>query len=484
VRRWGPRRQQRDGAPIVAELADIQGNILRGYRLQDRRPPVATHLLVGFDSTEGARSLLTAVVDDVTTAAAVGDRSVTALNVGVTFSGLRRLGVPAAVLDGFPDAFTQTTRERAAALGDVGASAPEHWEEHYGTGTVHLVLTVHGATAVALAAETGRLAAVVRQHGGAVLREEPANLLRHMAEHFGYADGMAQPALEGGYPADGAVRGGGVPLPDGTWRPLRLGEFVLGYPDEDGQVDERPTPELVHNGSYLVLRKLEQDVGAFRERLDAAAVQSGLPTETVAAKAVGRWRDGVALAIAPDRQPTGDLAGESQTPSNDFRYLPHDADGAVCPQGAHIRRVNPRDAIDFGGTVKDSGQLTRRHRIIRRGMPYGPPYDEEPDVDRGLMFLCFQADLVRQFETIQASWCCDGDAFGLGNDQDFLLGNDRSASVLKIPRRGEAPLLVTAQPDLVVTRGSEYFLVPGIRALRRLADGGFARGHWTGMADR
>jgi Dyp-type peroxidase family len=464
-----------DPSPGDAELADIQGNILDPYRMRH-----ATHLLVGFESTASARDCLRRTVDRVTTAAPSKDRRPSALNVGITFSGLRRLGVPGSLLDQFPDAFRQTTRDRAEALGDVGASAPCHWDEPMGRGVVHLKVSVHGVTPSALEGESDWAASAIRESGGSVLREERTQALIGMAEHFGYADGLAQPVVAGG-PASAMakVRGGGLPMPDGRWRPLRLGEFVLGYPDEDDQVDLCPTADLVRNASYLVFRKLRQDVRAFRARLETAAEESGMSVEMVAAKVLGRWRDGVPIELAPHRSPTEDLRYRRVSrPSNDFRYLPQDEDGSACPRGAHIRRVNPRDAVDFDGTIRDPGRLTSRHRIIRRGMPYGPPYEDDPDSERGLIFQCFQADIARQFETIQATWCLDGDAFGLGDQQDFLLANERSPGTMQIPRRDCGPRFVTTQPNLVVTGGSEYFLVPGVRALHRLAEGGFARGHW------
>ncbi len=458
-------------------LEDVQGNILRGYGFDH-----AVHLLLHTASTEAARRCLTRVVDDVADAVlwTWESRPGTALNVGVTATGLERLGVPGHVLADLPEAFREGPRVRAEMLGDTGASDPDTWEDGLGTGRVHLVLSLYARDPDDLGTERARLERLVADDDGlSVVATHEAQMLACSREHFGYADGLAQPDVEGvdAGPRRAAVaRGGGVPLPDGSWRPVRLGEFLLGHVDEDGETNLDASEPLLRNGSYLVYRKLAQRVGAFRRALSDAAALTGLDPELVAAKVVGRWRDGTAVELEPARGLGEDLsAAQVDQPSNDFRFAPGDADGHRCPVGSHIRRANPRDGLDFGGTVRESGRLTARHRIIRRGMPYGPPLPpgaEEDGQDRGLLFVCFNADIARQFETIQAVWCNDGDAFGLGDDRDFLFGDTGGSGKITIPVAGSRPRFADSPREVVVTRGAEYLLAPGLSALRLLAAGG------------
>jgi hypothetical protein len=151
---------------------------------------------------------------------------------------------------------------------------------------------------------------------------------------------------------------------------------------------------------------------------------------------------------------------------NDFGYA-DDPQGLKCPHGAHIRRCNPRDSVGFF-----DGRLSNRHRIVRRGRPYGPPLPpgvlEDDGQERGLAFVCFQADIWRQFETIQALWIDDGDPFGLGADKDFLVGEPHGTEgKMTIP--GHPPYFLKPQPRFVTMRGGEYLFQPSLSALRRLA---------------
>ena len=454
------------------ELDDVQGNILNGYDFGH-----AVHLLLHAETEEAARRCLQQVADRVTTAARWGPegRPDTTLNVAITYCGFERLGLRPDLLARFPEVFRESTRARAEALGDIGPSGQENWDRHLGTGHVHVVLTVCAQEPENLSEELGRLRAEV----GAipdltVADEQETHALPGRREHFGFADGFSQPEVEGverpSSHRSTADSGVGTPRQGGGWEPVKLGEFLLGHLDEDGQVDTEPDPELVHNGTYVVYRKLEQDVPLFERLLADAEERTGLPKELVAAKLMGRWRDGTALATQPSRTALRDLsAAANEQPANDFRYLPDDREGHVCPLGAHVRRVNPRDALDFGGALPDSGTLTARHRIIRRGMPYDDPDRDGKRGGRGLLFICYNADIARQFETVQVHWCNDGDVFGLGDDRDWFVGGAGRSSKMTIPMPDGRPRFVEVRPDLVVTRGTEYLFAPGMRALHALA---------------
>ena len=289
-----------------------------------------------------------------------------------------------------------------------------------------------------------------------------AEALSGDVDHFGFFDGISQPSFDGagvaGRPGDGQPDGAG------GWRDVALGEALLGYVDEDGTLPAAPAPPFDRNATFVVYRKLAMDTAAFRRLAAGAGYPDG--PEALAAKLVGRWPDGTPLAVSPhrpDRAVSGDPAR-----INDFGYV-DDPLGLRCPIGAHIRRANPRDAAGFF-----DGRLTNRHRIIRRGRTYGTPLaagaTEDDGIERGLIFVCFQADIWRQFETIQALWIDDGDPFGLGTDKDFLVGEPHGTTG-KMTIQGTPPFFLAPQPRLVTMRGGEYLFQPSMTALRRLADG-------------
>lgn len=440
------------------DLERIQGFVVRGYRL-----PFAGYLFLRIVDVESAARWLAEISEQVLSAAEWSEKPESGVNVALTFSGLRALDLPDATLAGFPEEFRQGMAARAALLGDTGESAPERWQGELGGPDVHVMAMISAKHGKALGAHEEQLRVQLERNGGfAIVHKDAGAALPDGVEHFGYADGFAQPAIEGG--PGGNPPGGGALQSGGGWRPISAGEFILGYEDEEGVLPSAPPPdELSRNGTFLVYRKLHQDVAAFRAALaDAAGLFEG-SEELLAAKIVGRWRDGTPLdsaATAPDPALAAD-----ELRNNAFSYA-DDHDGMRCPVGAHIRRANPRDGLPFEGT------LVNRHRMIRRGIPYGdplPPGAAEDGADRGVLFMCLQASIARQFEFVQSQWLGAGNTLGLGEDQDMLLGPQDGGEPRKMTIPGKPPFLLGPLSRMVTVRGGEYFFVPGVNGLHYLA---------------
>lgn len=447
--------------PTQVDQADLQGNVLAGYGFH--------HCVYAFARVVdpvAARRWVAEAADRVTTAVPFGaSKPAATLNVAFTHEGLAALGVSEPLLVGFPDEFRAGMAARAEALGDVGPSHPHRWEEGLRAGEPQVLVTVATQERAVLADRRSELRAELLGAGLAIVHEQGASVLggtggRPAREHFGFADGFAQPSIADPKAGPTPRPGQGTPSKEG-WRDLGAGEFVLGYPDEDGVIADGAPEPLARSGSYMVVRKLHQDVALFNRYLLDAAGGDPAGAELLAAKIVGRWRDGTPLALSPDG-PDPDIAGDDQR-INDFTYGT-DRQGLRCPLGAHIRRSNPRDGLGW------EGRLTKRHRIVRRGMPYGPPLGGDGLVDdgvpRGLVFVCYQASIARQFEVVQGSWINDGDAFGLGAEKDFLLAEDDPEGKMTI--QGAPPTWLTPRPSFVTTRGGGYFFAPGVEALRTL----------------
>ena len=158
--------------------------------------------------------------------------------------------------------------------------------------------------------------------------------------------------------------------------------------------------------------------------------------------------------------------GADQNRNNDFSYG-DDQQGLKCPFSAHIRRVNPRDALE------DELVAVNLHHFLRRGMNYGTPLPEgiyeDDGAERGGLFLLVGAKLQQQFEFIQSQWISDGNFISHGTEQDPIVGNPGPDSVFTIPRRPVRRRL-HGLPQFVVVRGGEYLFLPGLRGLRWLAD--------------
>lgn len=433
------------------ELDDIQSGVLRPRP----SPYVAAYVLFRIDEVKAGRELMRRICPVVASAAhPESPARDTWVSVALSFQGLKTLGVPQASLESFPPEFQQGMAARAGLLGDTGESSPENWEQPLGSTDVHVVLT-------AVAPDTERLEAALsraRQEyekisGTSAIWTQHCHALPNEREAFGFRDGISHPAVEGS----------GIPGSNPHERPLKAGEFVLGYINEMGDVPVIPKPDILgRNGSYVVFRKLHQRVAAFRQYLRANSSGSA-NEELLAAKMMGRWRSGAPLALCPLHDDPE--LGADPRRNNTFLYKEDDAIGYHTPCGSHIRRTNPRDA-DVAGVV-------RIHRMIRRGTSYGPILPEgvleDDGQDRGLMFAFIGANLGRQFEFVQSEWMNDGSFFGGGAVKDPIAGANGGGDAYSFPRR-PLPARLKGLSRFVVTKGGEYCFLPGLRALGWLGE--------------
>ncbi|MFX0577460.1 Dyp-type peroxidase [Nocardia nepalensis] len=435
----------------MLELDDIQHILLT-------RTPAMTgrYEFLSFDDPAGARAWLTPLVDRVQSAAdvrATMDSSDRWVTLAFTWRGLRALGVPEQVLAAFPDEFREGMAARADILGDTGAAHPDNWVGGLAGDDLHAIAILFARTdAEHRRCTTEHHKLVARCSGVRVLSFLDLNAtppFDHAHDHFGFRDRLSQPVIDGS---------GEAPTP-GSGAPLQPGEFILGYPDEEGPPRALPQPEvLFRNGSYMAYRRLREHVGAFRNYLrEHADTPDG--QELLAAKIMGRWRSGAPLVLAPDRDDPA--LGADPMRNNDFNYKEMDPHGYAVPLGAHARRLNPRDtAVNMN-----------RRRMIRRGATYGPALPEDaPDdgVDRGIAAFIICASLVRQFEFAQNVWINDKTFHELGNEHDPICGTQDGTLDFTIPKRPIRKMLA-GLPAFTTLTGGAYFFLPSISALRYLA---------------
>jgi Dyp-type peroxidase family len=435
-------------APEKLELDDIQAGALAPRPT----PYTGAFQILRIDDPHAGRELLRRLIPYVESAASVDPARPAGLGVALGFHGLKALGVPEASLASFAPEFQQGMAARAAYLGDVGESAPEHWEKPFGSSDVHLVVIGLARDDDDLKAALDHIREAMRDLLGIVpIWQQDVHVPADLRNALGFADGISHPA----------VAGSGIPGTNPLEEPLKAGEFVLGYEDETYSVARVPQPEVLgRNGTYVVFRKLHTHTAAWRQYLRQNAKHPG-EEELLGAKIVGRWPSGAPLSLAPDKDDP-ELGADPQR-NNDFKYG-DDPEGLKCPVGSHVRRMNPRDATVIGSP--------RIHRMIRRGTTYGPPLPpgvlEDDGADRGLMFAFIGAHLDRQFEFVQSEWINDGRFIGSPTEKDPLLGANDGGQ-FTIPKRPIRRRL-DGLPAFVVNRGGEYCFLPGLRALHWLAD--------------
>jgi len=521
---------------------DIQGNILAGFNkdhqtliglkfgpdiaqtkafVRDLSGRITTLKEVISYKAERARRMLAEHVEP---------KDLTAVWTAVAFSfdGLRALTPES---ESFADLeFRNGLPKSSARLGDPTVHAGNYDFSQWIVGAPghipDLLIIVAADDPSELIESSGQVTAAAKACGLESIYEETGHDLSHYSdgqnnfpsghEHFGFKDGISQPGIRGVLPNGNYLTKRSVqqPDPDGTGteyaeigKPLVCaGQFVLGYAQELDSAPRQPgpprplepapnsiAPAWAANGSFLVFRRLKQDVHgfyAFIEENVSSVARPDLNAQRLAAMLVGRWPSGAPVVRTPMQDDKN-----AATPSlvNAFAFgddnmplgLPNDDAGVVCPIAAHVRKVNPRD----GNTNLGFASATLNVRILRRGIPFGEPF--KPNVpkseieDRGLLFLSYQSSIAQQFEFLSTNWMNTGNLprnpsshpEGLGFDmiigqQPF--GRVRSA-YLRFAADGSEDVAVTNQKSLVqdwvIPTGGGYFFAPAISTIAQVLGG-------------
>ncbi|MFB7474672.1 Dyp-type peroxidase [Kitasatospora sp. NPDC056184] len=489
----------------LRDSEEIQGDILAGFRKDN-----VSVLFLKFEDATRARDWLRQLTPQIATTREVaafndafsearrtsgGDDpktlKATWLGVSFTYEGLRILSTT----EPFPqqprpgtglEAFKEGSAKRAGALGDTGENSPANWL--FGNGKdqpVHAVLKLSAdsendlRTAVEaqrIAAAEFRVLMVYQQNAQTLLGS------RRGKEHFGFKDGISEPGIRG-FDRPDPNRPEDVEGHPGT-RIVPAGEFVCGEEPAPGSF--RDFPDWARGGSFQVVRRLAQDVPGWwsqvavklKELRLAKAVPDAATTEWLAARMVGRWRSGAPVCHFKDHDVPNNPGAASD---NDFDFR-DDLEGLVTPLWSHLRKTSPRAGLQAPGPSSpplDAGALDGR-RIMRRGTPYGAPFDPAsegpggPDDPRGLLFVCYQADIARQFEFIQADWM---------DQPDFPPGRHPEPGKDPVTQQADDVDFESREPDgtvrhtplsfaqFVQTTGSVYAFMPSLSTLRGLADG-------------
>jgi len=466
--------------PDPLELEDLQGLVVSSYA----HLPCAAYRVLRVTERSLALAWLAARTSKVTASVAKNDEW--SWNIAFTLEGLAALGIAEEARARFPLAMQDggmASARRSRVLGDFGSQAPSQWQ--WGgpnTPPAHVLVLYYARDetelerqlAIDMTGNQSGFVEVVTLRGG----REPDS-----KEHFGFLDGVGQPVVEG----SGRLQTQLARTRHATV--VAAGEFVLGYLNSDQALPISPTMEasadpgqllqpvpgasgrhdLGRNGTYMVFRQLKQDVAGFwrdvRSEAERLWPHDPVAATRLASKMVGRWPSGAALVLYPDADPFGGVP--QQQTENDFAYDATDPFGRRCPVGAHIRRANPRDSL--GPDPESARASANRHRLLRRGRSYGPRAidpTQEDGIERGLHFICLNADLERQFELVQQTWLANPAFGGLAAETDPLTTDgERSSLMFSIPRD---PIRLRARRarSYVTMVGGAYWFLPGISALR------------------
>jgi Dyp-type peroxidase family len=529
-------------------LADIQGDILVGLQKD-------AQWFIGFNIAPGKREgfqrflreallpLITSArtallhelqIDALKASGHHATLNIVSVNVGFSFQGLQALAVPN--LNLIADApFKAGLVADSAGLGDptdsASEGAPDNWRLGARNQEVDGILLITGPTQTTIDLMRAQIVALAGPTLNVVYAE--AGATRAVArghEHFGFLDAVSQPGIRGQigtlFPLQRFLQPGqnpndpdqGLPGSDLLWP----GEFVFGYAQQKAADTKDPSNNdgapgpiadgglpWMANGSLMAFRRLKQLVKEFGDFVDDSAEKLDMDSDLLGARLVGRWKSGAPISIAPlDDQP---LLGKSALANNDFEF-DDDPIGRRCPFAAHIRKAYPRNDVTPPGldspglSLEDRRDIseadTERHRILRRGIPFGHELDDdslppEPGTlpltqqGRGLMFVCYQTSIARQFQFLNQAWFNNPSFAPFGNDPGFdpLLGQFGNDPLLgrtvppgvREPRpfKGALPNYPTGPragdislpTDFIIPTGGGYFFMPSLSALAKVLGG-------------
>ena len=523
------------------EVDQVQGNILAGFNKDNQ-----TLIFLDIQNVRAFRLWLQAVIPFVATTEEVlqfnrlfkmirsrrkvESRAVlsTWMNMAFSFKGLEKLDKKEA--DKIRDqGFKAGLAKRSRGLNDPsnGEGAQQSWLIGGENNEADLVMILASDSIEEMAFAVRRVeswvyegahlhgkvvpsgAAVIFKQKGATL---PSPLTGH--EHFGFLDGVSQPGIRGTAgkskelitprqnPADPNQ---GKPGQDRLWP----GEFVFGYPGQDPKDADKKGevklegPAWSKNGSFLVFRRLRQDVGGFHDFLKNEGERLKLGAELFGAKCVGRWASGAPIERATTADnltmsrddcannafdfqdgtvPKAAKPGSGQCTDNFPKSLAQeDKDGLVCPFAGHIRKAYPRDDVAVDPKTKNPPNEadTETHRLLRRGIPFGDPFDPSvipDDGNRGLLFLAYQTSIENQFEFVIKNWVNDPEFKDPGSGHDPILGqadkNGNRERFFAVTLANGEKQTIRLEKDWVIPTGGGYFFSPSIHALEVLSGSG------------
>jgi deferrochelatase/peroxidase EfeB len=437
---------------MKVDIDNVQGSIV-----QVIRRPLVRHLILHFGDPMGARAFVRQLLPRITTAAKIASAPDPLLNVSLTAGGLEALGLNQALLRRFDAVFLEGPDPRR--LGDIRASPAESepwWEGQFQTPAIHCIVHLFARSQSVLDRSSGE----IREQAGVsgvqelIPRRDGSTLdsrsLGGRRLHFGYVDGISQPPVAWDDDARQA-------------NDLDFRNFVLGYStrERSSAPSSGPAADLARDGAYAAFLWYYQDAAAFARFL-AEAAPAAFPAlaaddaqELLAAKLLGRWRDGTPLVLSPDH-PDASLIEQ-----NTFGYRSEDPEGHRCPFSAHMRVMNPRDQ------PLDPVTTEGVPRVLRRGMPYGPVLEGTDDdhADRGFFGVFVCSDIRRQIYTL-ATWMKQNNFSPVFNEdrrsQDALVGNrglPGASTGFRIPAPG-GDVRIPALPDFVKAKGAAFVIYP------------------------